>query len=358
MAGGTYMPGEVAARGEAIYRERIQHLIGTAKRDRFVVIDVESGDYEVDTGDAAATRRLLDRRPDAVTYAVRVGHFAAYSYVGDSGSPGPMIGGGENVDRQVLGTIDIVDTEGSLRPVEVLLDIDFTGCLALSAETVRQLGLSSVGRRSLEPTNREWSESEAYIAAASWHGHHTDVLVLESDSASLLGMTLLWGGRDTLKIDTQGTSQIEVPSLVPSTETPPTDTGLLSRLWSRVQSSLFVILVTIVGTLTLVAMLYGIDSLSLNFGEIITFIGIWLAIGVLFGQNKTPAMPLKRYMARRFIGVVCCYALFFVITLIYELRDEGTSEAIGGWELFGLLVLSLVGFAIGFFAGQDKEPQQ
>lgn len=358
MAGGTYRPGEMAARGEAIYRERIQHLTGTAKRGRFVVIDVESGDYEVDTGDAAATRRLLDRRPDAGTYAVRVGHFAAYSYVGDSGSPGLMVGGGANVDRQVLGTIDIVDAEGRLRPVEVLFDIHFTGCLTLSAETVQQLGLSSVGRRSLEPSNGEWSESEAYIAAVSWHGYLTDVLVLESDCASLLGMTLLWGGRDTPEIDTQGTSQNEIPNLVPSTETPKTETGLLGRLKGRVQSSLFVILVTIVGTVTFIAMLYGIDSLSLNFGEIITFMGIWLAIGVLFGQNKTPAMPLKRYMGRRFIGVACCYALFFVITLIYELRNEGTSEAIGGWELFGLLVLSLVGFAIGFFAGQDKEPQQ
>ena len=38
----------------------------------FVVIDVESGDYEIDARDADATYRLLQRRPDGYTYAFRV----------------------------------------------------------------------------------------------------------------------------------------------------------------------------------------------------------------------------------------------------------------------------------------------
>lgn len=82
MSGHTYGPGEIPARGEAIYRERIQQLVEPAKKGSFVVIDVETGDYEVDAGDAAATRRLLDRRPNAVTYGIRVGYRAAYSHVG------------------------------------------------------------------------------------------------------------------------------------------------------------------------------------------------------------------------------------------------------------------------------------
>ena len=82
MAGRAYEPGEVAARGEAIYRERIQSQLESVKKGNFVVIDIETGDYEIDAGDAAATRRLLNRRPAAVTYGVRVGHRAAYSHVG------------------------------------------------------------------------------------------------------------------------------------------------------------------------------------------------------------------------------------------------------------------------------------
>ena len=82
MAGRAYEPGEIAARGEAIYRERVHPRVESMEKGCFVVIDVATGDYEIDVGDAAATRRLLNRRPDAVTYGVRVGHRAAYSHVG------------------------------------------------------------------------------------------------------------------------------------------------------------------------------------------------------------------------------------------------------------------------------------
>ena len=52
------------------------------EKGTFVVIDVDPGDYEIDVRDATATRRLLKRKPDAVTYGVRVGHRAAYSHTG------------------------------------------------------------------------------------------------------------------------------------------------------------------------------------------------------------------------------------------------------------------------------------
>ena len=82
MADRIYGPGEITARGEAIYQEKIRSRVDPVAKGKFVVIDVETGDYEVDAGDAAATRRLLERRPGAVTYGVRVGHRAAYSHVG------------------------------------------------------------------------------------------------------------------------------------------------------------------------------------------------------------------------------------------------------------------------------------
>ena len=87
MACRTSKPREVAMRGETIYRERIQSLVEPAKRGSFVVIDVESGDYEVGASDVEATRRLMDRRPDSVTYGICVGHRAAYSHVGGFRAP-------------------------------------------------------------------------------------------------------------------------------------------------------------------------------------------------------------------------------------------------------------------------------
>ena len=87
MADRAYRPGEIRALGEAIYQEQVQSQIGPVEKGTFVVIDVETGDYKIDARDAAATRRLLKRRPDAVTYAVRVGHRAAYSHVGGFRGP-------------------------------------------------------------------------------------------------------------------------------------------------------------------------------------------------------------------------------------------------------------------------------
>ena len=73
---------EIGARGEAIYQEHIKHLVDPLHYGEFVIIDVDSGDYEIDRRDAAATRRLLKRRPGAITYGVRVGFRTAYKMGG------------------------------------------------------------------------------------------------------------------------------------------------------------------------------------------------------------------------------------------------------------------------------------
>ena len=85
MAGRTYKPREIAARGEAIYREHIQPEPQALAKGSFVVINVETGDYEIDDWDFEASQRLLDRRPNAVTDGVRVGHRAEYSKLGPLG---------------------------------------------------------------------------------------------------------------------------------------------------------------------------------------------------------------------------------------------------------------------------------
>ena len=77
--GRRYPSGEVAARGDAIYHEQIKPEVGDLEKGTFVVIDIESGDYEIGADDATCTRALLDRRPSAYTWAVRVGYPAAGS---------------------------------------------------------------------------------------------------------------------------------------------------------------------------------------------------------------------------------------------------------------------------------------
>ncbi len=75
---------DIATRGDAIYKDHIRHLVEPHEKGKFVVIDVDSGDFEIDERDGDATRRLLDRNPGAMTWAVRVGYPAAYHWYGSS----------------------------------------------------------------------------------------------------------------------------------------------------------------------------------------------------------------------------------------------------------------------------------
>ena len=68
-----YPKEEIVKRGEAIFEKSVkQHLKRRARLD-FVVIDIETGDYEVDAKELAACDRLRERIPDAQLYGRRVG---------------------------------------------------------------------------------------------------------------------------------------------------------------------------------------------------------------------------------------------------------------------------------------------
>ena len=61
-------PKEREAFAESIYREKVKPMLTDADDGKFVVIDLNSGDYEVDDYEFDAEIRLLQRRPSAATY--------------------------------------------------------------------------------------------------------------------------------------------------------------------------------------------------------------------------------------------------------------------------------------------------
>lgn len=80
----SYNAEDIERRGEAIFDEQIRPVVEQDNVGRFVVIDVETGEYEMDDDDVVATRRALAKRPQAVLYGVRVGFPTAYSLGGKS----------------------------------------------------------------------------------------------------------------------------------------------------------------------------------------------------------------------------------------------------------------------------------
>lgn len=77
-AGPRYSKEAFARRGETIYKRDIRPSLGANDAEKFVAIDIETEDYEVDSDDFEATERLVMRRPEAQMWLVRVGHRTAH----------------------------------------------------------------------------------------------------------------------------------------------------------------------------------------------------------------------------------------------------------------------------------------
>lgn len=84
MPGAKYSSEEVAARGEAIYERDIRSLVERENKGKFLVLDIETGDYEIDSEDLNATKRVMAKRPGAIMYGLRIGYPAAYKLGGFS----------------------------------------------------------------------------------------------------------------------------------------------------------------------------------------------------------------------------------------------------------------------------------
>jgi hypothetical protein len=69
-----YSMEEFRRRGDEIYERDIAPRLTPEDHGKFVAIDIESGEYEVDADELAACRRLDARIPDAQTWLKRVGY--------------------------------------------------------------------------------------------------------------------------------------------------------------------------------------------------------------------------------------------------------------------------------------------
>ena len=71
---------DLVAAGRAIYA-KLQSKLEATDKGSFVVIDVASGDYEVDPNPTAAKRRLRARQPGAKLYERCIGRQMSYKAV-------------------------------------------------------------------------------------------------------------------------------------------------------------------------------------------------------------------------------------------------------------------------------------
>jgi hypothetical protein len=75
-------PEEVGRIGEEIYRERIRPQVLSHHKGKFLVLDVNTGEFEVDEDDRVASDRLRARVPGGEFYGLRIGYSSAYTLAG------------------------------------------------------------------------------------------------------------------------------------------------------------------------------------------------------------------------------------------------------------------------------------
>lgn len=70
---------EFARRGQEIYDRVVRPRLRPGDDRKFVAIDIETADFEIDGDELAAINRLSDRHDDAQVWLMRVGEPAAHS---------------------------------------------------------------------------------------------------------------------------------------------------------------------------------------------------------------------------------------------------------------------------------------
>jgi hypothetical protein len=74
MSHGRYSREEVAERGRAIYEQQIRPKVEPEHVGKFLVIDIETGDYEMDENDVAAMKRAAQKHSADTLYGMRIGY--------------------------------------------------------------------------------------------------------------------------------------------------------------------------------------------------------------------------------------------------------------------------------------------
>lgn len=77
-----YSADEVSRLGNEIYHRDIRDKVMPELKGKFLILDILSGDYEVDTNDLNAQKILRKRQLGGIFFAIRIGYTSAYTLSG------------------------------------------------------------------------------------------------------------------------------------------------------------------------------------------------------------------------------------------------------------------------------------
>jgi hypothetical protein len=70
----TLTPRQIADKGKEWYERSIRAKVEPYHDGKVLIVDVDTGEYELGDDAQAITRRMLEQKPDACLYGIRVGY--------------------------------------------------------------------------------------------------------------------------------------------------------------------------------------------------------------------------------------------------------------------------------------------
>ena len=89
MAHPRYTKEEIARRGQELYEREIRAKVEEGNKGKVVIVDIETGDYEIDDDQLSAAHRACAKHPGAVLYGTRIGYPALAKIGGGWGAGEP-----------------------------------------------------------------------------------------------------------------------------------------------------------------------------------------------------------------------------------------------------------------------------
>ncbi len=72
-----YSTDEIVARGKNIYETQLKQILEPNYIGKFLVIDIETGEYEIDEDDMSAALKSYNKKPNAVHFEMQIGYAAS-----------------------------------------------------------------------------------------------------------------------------------------------------------------------------------------------------------------------------------------------------------------------------------------
>ena len=69
-----YSTKEIATRGREIYETQLRDKVEPGNIGKFLVIDIETGEYEIDENHLSASLRAYHKKPEGARFGMRIGY--------------------------------------------------------------------------------------------------------------------------------------------------------------------------------------------------------------------------------------------------------------------------------------------